>query len=144
MKTKNNSLTSLALQKFKKNTTGVLSFWFVVICGVIAVFAYFFAPDNSSNANQMHLEIHSKEPGFSVLMLTLPLDENKSQSFFNNLFFGHTQNNTEVPIKSYLIKNNLLEYVSLGDGLAKSISSKVVVTNPERYIKKKKRLRYRG
>ena len=30
-----------------------------------------------------------------------------------------------------------MEYVSLGDGLAKSISSKVVVTNPERYIKKK-------
>jgi len=30
-----------------------------------------------------------------------------------------------------------LEYVSLGDGLTKSISSKVVVTNPERYIKKK-------
>ena len=68
MKTTNNSLTTLALQKFKKNTTGVLSFWFIVVCGFIAIFAYVLAPDNSNNANQMHLEIHSKKPGFEVLI----------------------------------------------------------------------------
>ena len=137
MSLKSKSLLQIAIKKFKQNKTGLLSFWFVIFCGFVAVFGYLIAPDNSQNANQMHLEIHSKEPGFSVLMLTLPSEENKSQSFFYNLFYGHTQNNTEVPIKSYLIKNNLLEYVSLGDGLTKSISSKVVVTNPEKYIKKK-------
>ena len=131
------SLSQLAIKKFKHNKTSLFSFWFVVFCGFVAVFGYLIAPDNSQNANQMHLEIHSKEPGFSVLMLTLPSEENKSQSFFNNLFFGHTQNNTEIPIKSYRKKINLLEYESLGEGLTKSISSKAIVNNPERYIKKK-------
>ena len=137
MSLESKSLSQLAIKKFKHNKTSLFSFWFVVFCGFVAVFGYLIAPDNSQNANQMHLEIHSKEPGFSVLMLTLPSEENKSQSFFNNLFFGHTQNNTEIPIKSYRKKINLLEYESLGEGLTKSISSKAIVNNPENYIKKK-------
>jgi len=62
----NNSLTQLALQKFKKNFWGVFSFWVIVVIGLISVFAYVIAPDNSQNANQMHLSIHSKKPGFKV------------------------------------------------------------------------------
>ena len=137
MSLESKSLSQIAIKKFKHNKTSLFSFWFVIFCGFVAVFGYLIAPDNSQNANQMHLEIHSKEPGFSVLMLTLPSEENKSQSFFNNLFFGHTQNNTEIPIKSYRKKINLLEYESLGEGLTKSISSKAIVNNPENYIKKK-------
>lgn len=108
MKTKNHSLTSLALQKFKKNTTGVFSFWFIVICGFIAIFAYLFAPDNSSNANQMHLEIHSKKPGFEVLMLTFPSEEKNTQSAINKLFFGNRNQQSEIPISKYNISENEL------------------------------------
>ena len=67
-----NSLSQLALQKFKKNFWGVFSFWFIVFVGLISIFAYVFAPDNSQNANQMHLSIHSKKPGFKVKILTIP------------------------------------------------------------------------
>ncbi len=52
------SLSQLAVQKFKQNRIGLCSFWFVVFCGFIAVFGYLIAPDNSKNANQMHVEIH--------------------------------------------------------------------------------------
>jgi len=108
LKTTNNSLTTLALQKFKKNTTGVLSFWFIVLCGFIAVFAYFLAPDNSNNANQMHLEIHSKKPGFEVLMLTIAADKIENQSFFNKLLYGKKQQFTAIPISNYNISSNTL------------------------------------
>ncbi len=96
-----NSLTALALQRFKKNTSGVLSFWFIVVCGFIAIFAYVLAPDNSNNANQMHLEIHSKKPGFEVLMLTIPSKTSKNQSFFNKTFFGKEQSDINIPISKY-------------------------------------------
>jgi len=33
---------------------------------LMAIFAYQIAPDSTSNANQMHLSIHSKPPGFKV------------------------------------------------------------------------------
>lgn len=108
MKTTHNSLTALALQKFKKNTSGVLSFWFIVICGLVAVFAYLLAPDNSSNANQMHLEIHSKKPGFEVLMLTIPSSEKTNQSVFNKVLFGSKKQQTEIPISSYAITDKQL------------------------------------
>ncbi len=108
MKTRNNSLTSQALQKFKKNTTGVLSFWFIVICGFIAVFAYLIAPDNSSNANQMHLEIHSKKPGFEVLMLTIPSKVEASQSFINKIIAGKINPQNEIPISKFNISENTL------------------------------------
>ena len=54
----NNSLTSLALQKFKRNFWGVFSFWFIVLVGLFSIFAYVIAPDNSPYANQMNLSIH--------------------------------------------------------------------------------------
>ena len=82
--------------------------WFVVVCGFIAVFAYFLAPDNSSNANQMHLEIHSKKPGFEVLMLTIPSNNNISQSLLNKLFFGNKNQQTEIPISKYELSEETL------------------------------------
>jgi peptide/nickel transport system permease protein len=122
LKTTHNSLTALALQKFKKNKTGVLSFWFVMLCGFIAIFAYVLAPDNSSNANQMNLEIHSKKPGFEVLTLTLPSEKKQSQSFFNKIIFGDKNKPTEIPIANYSIVNEELIVNSYTDNKVGSIT----------------------
>lgn len=113
-----NSLTQLALQKFKKNFWGVFSLWIIVVVGLISIFAYVLAPDNSQNANQMHLSIHSKKPGFKVMMLTIPSNIDSEQSFFSKLFYGISNAETEIPIASYEEQNeNLIitEYAS--DGL---------------------------
>jgi len=103
-------LTSIALRKFRKNLTGVFSFWMIVFIGFVAIFAYVLAPDNSSNANQMHLEIHSKKPGFEVLMLTLPSHEITSQTFFDKLLFGRKNVAIEIPISGYEIEQDRLSY----------------------------------
>jgi len=98
MSKKTSSLSSLALQKFKQNFWGVLSLGFIILCGLVAVFAYAFAPDDSQNANQMHLSIHSKPPGFKVDMLSIPSENSVKQSAFNKLFFGKKTLETEIPI----------------------------------------------
>jgi peptide/nickel transport system permease protein len=108
LKTTHNSLSALALQKFKKNTTGVLSFWFIVVCGFVAIFAYALAPDNSSNANQMHLEIHSKKPGFQVLMLNIPSKEKTTQSTYSKLLNGIKNQKTAIPIANYSVSKDEL------------------------------------
>ena len=122
MKTNSNSLSTLALQKFKKNTTGVFSFWFIILCGFIAVFAYYLAPDNSNNANQMHLEIHSKKPGFEVLMLTIPSKETLKQSFFNKLLYGEKSYKSEIPISNYSILENTLNIQTYTENNVESLS----------------------
>ncbi len=123
--TKSNSLSTLALHKFKKNFWGVLSFYFIVACAIIAVFAYVLAPDNSQNANQMHLSIHSKPPGFSVQMLTIPSQEIKNQSFFDRLFFGEKNTDTEIPIEQYSIKNDVLKISPYSEGEIKGVSKEI-------------------
>ncbi len=143
MKTTTNSLASLALQKFKKNTTGVFSFWFIVLCGLIAVFAYLIAPDNSSNANQMHLEIHSKKPGFEVLMLTIPSSQKINQSFIDKLLYGEKNQQTEIPISTYSVENETLIITTYTENNLESLSKSYPISNFQdkdisNYIKSKK------
>lgn len=128
MNTNKNSLFSLTLQKFKKNKPGVFSFYFIIICGLIAIFAYTIAPDNSSNANQMHLEIHSKKPGFTVLMLTIPSKEITKQTVFNKLLFGSKNQQNEIPISNYKIENNLLFVQPYSENKAENFSKSYPLT----------------
>lgn len=75
---------------------------------MVAIFAYALAPDNSKNANQMHLSIHSKNPGFSVEMLTIPaiVEEQNPLSIF---FFGKNNADIEIPISKYSLNENSIE-----------------------------------
>lgn len=142
---KSTSLTRIALQKFKRNFLGVFSFGFLVICILLAIFAYALAPDNSRNANQMHLSIHSKNPGFSVKMLTIPAlkdDQNPLDMFF----FGKTNADTEVPISEFSLRQNgieISEYTAEGLGLQKEYPLSLFPEGtsasdiPEKYISDK-------
>jgi len=60
------------LSRFSKDRLGLISVFYIVVMTFIAAFAYLLAPDNSHNANQMHLSIHSRPPGFSTQILILP------------------------------------------------------------------------
>lgn len=127
-----NSLWQLAIKKFKKNKTGVVSFWFIILCGLVAVFCYVLAPDNSNSANQMHLEIHSKPPGFSTDILVIPSKENTNQSWFNKFLFGKKNGANEIPIQSYKTLGNKLEVIQTSDGLPKEFPASY-----SEYIQKK-------
>ncbi|MFL1894166.1 ABC transporter permease [Aquimarina sp. 2-A2] len=110
------SLSNKALQRFRNNLWGVFSLAFIIICALIAIFAYAIAPDNSKNANQMHLSIHSKAPGFTVELLTIP-SKNREKSFFlNEFFFGISNTDSELPIESYNISEQGIEIAPYSEG----------------------------
>ncbi len=143
MAKQNNSLSQLALQKFKKNIWGVFSFWVIVIIGLVSVFAYVLAPDNSKNANQMHLSIHSQSPGFEVLMLEIPTDLEDESPGIESIFFGKYSTTTEVPITNYSIKDNQLFYTEYAGenlkGQQKPMDLSVFPeNNPEDFIQNRK------
>ena len=132
-----NSLWQIAIQKFKQSKTGMFSFSFIILCGFTAIFCYVLAPDNSNSANQMHLEIHSKSPGFSIQMLTIPSQDETKQSWFSIFMHGKQNSNTEIPIKSYTINNNLVEVIKYSDGLAKTFPLTLFNNKPKEYIQQK-------
>ena len=132
-----NSLWQLAIKKFKQSKIGVFSFLFIVFCGLTAVFCYVIVPDNSNAANQMHLEIHSKSPGFSVLMLRIPSKSKQEQSWFSFFMDGKQHSPTEIPIKSYELTENQLAVLKYSDGLAKTYPLSLFDNQPTAYIQQK-------
>lgn len=105
---KGQSLLSLALQKFKKRFWGVFCLSYILFCAIIAILAYVISPDDSTNANQMNLSIHSQSPGFETLVLEVPRDKDQ-QSTLNAWFFGRDQVNEIIPIQDYKIDGNQIE-----------------------------------
>ncbi|SNR14650.1 ABC transporter permease [Tenacibaculum jejuense] len=136
MKSNSNSLHQLALRKFKKNKLGVFSFSYIVLCGLIAIFCYVLAPDNSNSANQMHLEIHSKPPGFNVLMLKIPNQQQEKTSLYTTLIEGKKNDFKELPILSYSVQNNILEVIKYADQLPKSYPLSIFNNEPKKFISK--------
>ena len=116
----NHSLTGLALQKFKKNFWGVFSFIFIAIMVFIAVFAYFLAPDSTKNANWGDLSIHSKPPGFTVTMLTIPSTV-KAETKWTDYFTGKTIAEQKFPVSGYEFKKDSLTYLEYSDDPALAV-----------------------
>ncbi|WOI22776.1 ABC transporter permease [Nonlabens ulvanivorans] len=108
MSHKSASLTTLALQKFKRNFWGVLSLSVIAFYIVIALFAYVIAPDNTAFANQMHLSIHSQPPGFEVNMLELPVASLPSSIW--DWWNGRKSNQEEIPYSELKIENGRSYY----------------------------------
>ncbi|CAL2059343.1 ABC transporter permease [Tenacibaculum sp. 190524A05c] len=132
-----NSLWYLTLQKFKKNTTGLISLVYIILCGFVALFCYVLAPDSSSSANQMNIEIHSKSPGFSSEFIQVPNQNTSTESsWISTLLSGKKINYTEIPILSYEIQKEHIE-VKKYDGTFKLFDLKQFGSSPENYIKKK-------
>jgi len=118
MSTKSHSLKQLALQKFKKNFWGVFSLYFIIAVGLVSVFAYVIAPDNSRFANQMHLSIHSKKPGFKVDILTIPSKLKSNQNWLDRIFFGTENYESEIPVSEFKMEGDFLKYTEYAsDGL---------------------------
>lgn len=95
--------------KFRKQKLGFIGLLFIIILIFTALFAYVLAPDNSENANQMHLSIHSKSPGFQTTMLCIPLNQTSEKKFVH-YFTGTPNTITEIPIADYSFNNNQLIY----------------------------------
>ena len=93
----------------KRNTSGVISLVYIILVALVALFGYVIAPDNSKNANQMHLAIHSKSPGFTVDMLVIP-NEKDNQSSIDKFIYGNKNPDIEIPILSWKTSDDMLYY----------------------------------
>ena len=95
----------IAIKNLFKDYWGSISLVYILIITLISVFAYWISPDSSPNANQMNLNIHSKPPGFSTLILKITQNLNIDN-------FPISKN--EIFIEDYKILNNKLFYSEVG------------------------------
>ena len=104
---KNNEFLSpsqIAWRRFRSNTAGMISLVFIVLCALMAIFAYFIIPDNTPDANTQILEISTQKPGFEVdiLLVNKPTKVEKV-GFWRKMMNGQPSPYRQIPIDSVKI-----------------------------------------
>ena len=108
------SLNRLAWQKLKSNKLAFFALCYIGIATLIGVFAVVISPDNSSNANEMHIELATQKPLTKILFLELPKNENIEISFLKSFFIGSPSKVKRIPIDSFKEVENGVKYLSYG------------------------------
>ena len=98
-------------RKLKRNKPASVSLYIITAAFLMAVFAYFIAPEHSPNANRMIPEIGSMKPGFTIQLLQVKrIGQTPNASFFDRLLNGKEDANTFIPITSYVIKGDSIYF----------------------------------
>jgi peptide/nickel transport system permease protein len=96
------SFQAAAWRRLKKNKGAVFGLIVIIFSVLVAVFAYFIAPDPSPNANRIILEIGGENPGFKQSFIKVKKDKDVAgTSFFKQLISGKEDAYHYVPITSY-------------------------------------------
>ena len=125
------SPNQIAIQRFKKNATGVISLVFILLCGLIALFAYFISPDKTPYANTQILEISTQKPGFEVDMLLVPKQNSaEKKGFFAQMMNGQPSSYRQIPFDSLKIdKEKTVVYIFNPDKTA--VINEETISNQE-------------
>ncbi|MDG1062892.1 MAG: ABC transporter permease [Flavobacteriaceae bacterium] len=103
--------------KLSQNILGMVSMCFLVLMTLMAILAYVLAPDHTKNANQMHLAIGSKPPGFQTLMVHVPVN-NPIPNDWTALWIGKHPQERTTPISAYFITKDTLKVTTFqGDDI---------------------------
>lgn len=87
----------------------MISIWAIIISILIAIAGYLITPDNTPYANEQHLEIAARKPGFRVTMLKIRNNDLPvKQSFVKTLIYGRKSDYSYLPIDSYRFNGNYI------------------------------------
>jgi ABC-type dipeptide/oligopeptide/nickel transport system permease subunit len=94
---------------FISNKLSLLGLVVVVLFVFISIFGYLIMPDSSPNANQMHLQLRAKPPGYAMQFLVLPKStQTERTNVLDFLFNGKAYDFDLEPISSYYVRNDSL------------------------------------
>ena len=98
------SLNKIALNKFKKNKTGIFSVYFVIFSLLLAILGYLIVPDNTPYANQQILEISLSKPLSKHQFIKITQNKSPQKvSFLKRIISGKPENHNFIPITDYKI-----------------------------------------
>jgi peptide/nickel transport system permease protein len=96
------SFQQAAWKRLRKNKGAVFGLIVIAVSVLVAIFAYFLAPDSSPNANRMIVEINGSRPGYEQSFIKVkkekPVD---ATGFFQQLAYGKEDSWYYIPIASH-------------------------------------------
>lgn len=111
-------------RRLKRNKGAVAGIVIILLAVFTAIFAYCIAPDNSSNANRMVIEIGGQKPGYTQQFLLLPYTTPPpSTSLFDRLLNGQTDRYQYIPINGYqAATDSIIVSKYIDEGISERIS----------------------
>jgi ABC-type dipeptide/oligopeptide/nickel transport system permease subunit len=101
MSKRSDSFFQNAWQRLKKNKGAIFGLIVIAIAVIVAIFAYFIAPDKTPNANRIIVEIDGEKPGFTQSFLLVKKERTVKTNFFQQLIAGKEDDFLFIPITSY-------------------------------------------
>jgi ABC-type dipeptide/oligopeptide/nickel transport system permease subunit len=96
------SFQAAAWRRLKKNKGALFGLFVIILAVLIAIFAYFIAPDSSPYANRIILEIGGEKPGYQQSFIKIKKDKDVgTPGFFQHLLSGKEDVYYYVPIVSH-------------------------------------------
>ena len=96
------SFQAAAWRRLRKNKGAIFGLVVIVIAVLVAIFAYFIAPDPSPFANRIILEIGGEKPGFKQSFIKVKKEKDVAEtSFIKQLISGKEDVYYYVPIVSH-------------------------------------------
>lgn len=109
--TPSGSLNRLALKRFKSSKLAMGALTFITICLLISILGYALTPDKTPFANDQHLEISMKKPGFKVTMLKVRKNGTSvNTGFFRKMLFGEPSPFRKIPVETYHFEDDKIVY----------------------------------
>ena len=100
----------MALRRFLRNITGMISAVFILLVAFSAIFAYHIAPDPTPGANRQMLELGSLPPASQVEVLRVYREEKPEANIFRR-FAGGTKDHFEsIPLQSWHFEGEMFCY----------------------------------
>ena len=102
-------MSSLAWKRFRKDKLAMASLIVVALAIMMAILGYLITPDSTPFANNQHVEIAAKKPGFSITMIKVKknIPDNKT-NFFQTMLYGKRTDYAEIPIFSWHYENSFI------------------------------------
>lgn len=95
------------MAKLLKDPLSLISICVIGLFALLALFSYFISPDSTPFANEQHLEIAVKKPGFKVEMLQIENKTVKETNWIEHLLFGSPSKYTSIPIYKHWSKEGM-------------------------------------
>lgn len=113
-----------AWKRLKKNRGAVFGLITICIFVLIAIFAYWLAPDGSPYANRIILEVGGEKPGHAQGFIKLKKDKDvKYPGVLNQLIAGREDPYYYVPVNSYLAtQDSIITDKFIDEGVSEKIS----------------------
>ena len=122
-----------------RNKSALCGMVIIILCVLIAVFAYFISPDSSPDANRMVVEIGGLKPGTSQQFLRLVKEEQPAYvSLLQRVVYGLPDRYDYIPVNAcHFIEDSVIAEKFIDEGVSERMAvPRNIVGDPPVVIKK--------